>query len=42
MSAFDNKEKDDLEMEIRRFLENHTIEELMEVVNYCIKDREDD
>ena len=32
MSAFDNSEKDELEMNIRMFLENHTIDELKEAL----------
>ena len=42
MSAFDNRSKDDLEMEIRNFLEENTIEDLLEVVNWCIKNKEED
>ena len=41
MSAFDNKEWDDLEREIRMFLMNHSIGNLMEIVKYCIEDKED-
>ena len=37
MSIFDNRSKDDLEIEIRNFLEENTIEDLLEVVNWCIK-----
>lgn len=42
MSAFDNRSKDDLEMEIRNFLEENTIEDLLEVVNWCIKNKVED
>lgn len=42
MSAFDNRSKDDLEMEIRNFLEENTIEDLLEVVNWCIKSKVED
>lgn len=40
MSAFDNSEKDELEMNIRIFLENHTIDELKEIIAYCIDEAE--
>ena len=40
MSAFDNRDKDNLEEEIRWFLEDHTIGELMAVVSYCIESKE--
>lgn len=42
MSVFDNSAKDDLEYEVRTFLEEHTIIELLEVVKYCIETKEDD
>ncbi len=42
MSAFDNRVKDDLEMEIRIFLEENTITDLLEIVKYCIEDKEAD
>ena len=42
MSVFDNTEKDNLEFEIRTFLENHTIADLMEVVAWCIDGKEID
>lgn len=41
MSVFDNRSKDDLEMEIRNFLEENTITDLLEVVNWCIKSKEE-
>ena len=41
MSIFDNANKDDLEYEISEFLESHTINELLEVVKYCIESKED-
>ena len=40
MSVFGNEEKDDLEYEVRTFLENHTITDLLEVVFYCIRSYE--
>jgi len=40
MSAFDNRSKDNLEYEIRTFLEDHSISELLEVVLWCIKEKE--
>jgi len=40
MSAFGDYEKDNLEYEIRFFLENHKISELLDVVRYCIEDKE--
>lgn len=40
MSAFDNEEKDNLEYEIRTFLETHTINDLLIIVNYCIDSKE--
>ena len=42
MSIFDNRSKDDLEIEIRNFLEENTIEDLLEVVNWCIKSKIED
>lgn len=41
MSAFDNREWDNLEREIRLFLADHSIGNLMEIVKYCIEDKED-
>lgn len=41
MSVFDNAEKDNLEYEIRNFLEERTITELLEVVKYCVEEKED-
>lgn len=40
MSVFDYGPKDDLEYEIRDFLEKHTIDDLLEVVNYCVRAKE--
>lgn len=40
MSAFGNSEKDNLESEIRDFLENHSISELLDVVRYCVEEKE--
>lgn len=40
MSAFDDVGKDNLEFEIRLFLNEHTIAELMQVVTYCIEEKE--
>lgn len=40
MSAFGNREKDNLEYEIRIFLETHKISELLDVVRYCVEDKE--
>ena len=42
MSVFDNPDKDNLEMEIRLFLEEHTITELFEVIQWCVESKEDD
>lgn len=47
MGKFDDvKQKllasDDLEYEMRTFLENHTITELLEVVQYCVSEKEDE
>ena len=42
MSVFDNRSKDDLEIEIRNFLEENTIEDLFEVDNWCVKSKVDD
>lgn len=42
MSVFDNRSKDDLEMEIRNFLEENTIEDLLDVVKWCIKSKVED
>ena len=41
MSVFDNAEKDNLEYEIRTFLENHTIADLLYVVHYCVTEKEE-
>ena len=41
MSVFDNPRKDDLEYEIRTFLEEHTITELLGIVCYCISEKEE-
>ena len=41
MRVFDNASKDDLEYEIRTFLEEHTITELLEVVRYCVSEKEE-
>lgn len=40
MSAFGNCEKDNLEYEIRIFLETHKISELLDVVRYCVENKE--
>ena len=40
MSIFDNRDKDDLEYEISAFLEEHTIYDVLTVVNYCIESKE--
>ena len=42
MSAFDDREKDYLHFAISAFLENHKISELIEMVNYCIIDKENE
>ena len=42
MSAFGNDSKDNLVFEINCFLEDHSITELLEVVQYCIEYKEDD
>lgn len=42
MSVFDNHSKDDLEMEIRNFLEENTITDLLEVVKWCVESKEND
>ena len=42
MSVFGNPDKDNLEMEIRLFLEEHTITELIDVVQWCVESKEDD
>jgi hypothetical protein len=41
MSVYDNADKDNLEYEIRTFLENHTITELLEIVQYCVSEKEE-
>jgi hypothetical protein len=41
MSVYDNAAKDNLEYEIRTFLENHTIAELLAIVFYCVDEKED-
>lgn len=40
MSVFDDVGMDNLEIEIRLFLNEHTVSELMEVVTYCIEAKE--
>ena len=42
MSAFDNRSKDDLEVEIRNFLEENTIGDLLAVVKWCIESKVED
>lgn len=42
MSWFDNTEKDNLLDEVTRFLENHSIAELMEVITQAIDRKEND
>lgn len=42
MSYFDNPEKDDLVDEIRRFLKNHKVSTLLEVISYAIYCEEDE
>ena len=42
MSVFDNRSKDDLEIEIRNFLEENTIADLLDVVKWCIESKEED
>ena len=42
MSVFGEPAKDDLEMEIRNFLEENTITDLLEVVKWCVESKEDD
>lgn len=42
MSVFGDPDKDNLEMEIRLFLEEHTITELIDVVQWCVESKEDD
>lgn len=42
MSIFDNRSKDDLEIEIRNFLEENTITDLLDVVKWCIESKEED
>ena len=41
MSVYDNAAKDNLEYEIRTFLEDHTITELLEIVQYCVSEKEE-
>lgn len=40
MSVFGNHDKDELEEAIRIFLEDHTISELMNIVSFCIDEKE--
>ena len=42
MSAFDNTTKDSLELEIRIFLEENTIADLLDVVKWCVESKEED
>ena len=42
MSVFDDYSKDSLEEEIRYFLESRTIVELLEVVKWCVENKEND
>ena len=42
MSIFDNRAKDDLEVEIRNFLEENTISDLLAVVKWCIESKVED
>ena len=42
MSVFENRAKDDLEMEISNFLEENTITDLLEVVKWCVESKEDE
>lgn len=40
MSVFSDTDKNDLEYEIRTFLESHTISELLDVVKWCVEAKE--
>ena len=40
MSVFDYRPKDDLKYEISDFLEDNTIDDLLDVVNYCVRLKE--
>ena len=40
MSAFGDDDKDNLEFWIRTFLKDHTIADLLDVVRYCVEDKE--
>lgn len=40
MSAFDNRDKDNLLSEIEEFLENHTLSELLEIIHYVVEWKE--
>ena len=40
MSAFGNDEKDEVYKIVRIFLENHTISELLEIIQYCVEEKE--
>lgn len=40
MSVFGNRAKDDLEWEMRNFLEENTITDLLEVVKWCVENKE--
>lgn len=42
MSYFDNRPKDYLLEDVKKFLENHSITELMEVITYAIECKEND
>lgn len=42
MSVFDNYAKDNLEEEIRDFLKDNTITELLDVIKWCVEVKEDD
>ncbi len=41
MSAFGDNEWDDILWEIREFLKNHKISELMEIIRYAIEEKEE-
>ena len=41
MSVFDDNDMDSLEIEIRNFLENHPVKDLMRVLLYCIEDKKE-
>lgn len=42
MSVFGDSAKDDLEIEIRIFLEENTITDLLDVVKWCVESKEYD